>query len=347
MLKKCNIAIIVLLGQLFRLGSISALTSETIEREAKSIIEQIKVLPASKNKKIVYLFDFDNTIHTQDPPWRMEGVIDEKVIMASLFDRVRAIDDIYSQKIIAFLLEQSSNLKDYKVKSFDDIRRLFKNDKKYREDLTMLVSGFFKEKAAPNHRISYLLEFGCSPEQIEANYTNISRQFKYYYTGITPNPVVVEIMCQLIHAKKKVFILTDNTEANVLVGANYMKLEDIMRKRLAELGTKIDKKIPIFAGETDIHGILPVNPKTKPMVRIISIFKHRPEISNNFFEISTKKCTNSRKVVELELEKKYNVKIGKNTALVLFDDSASILDNVEKQGIIPVFVEGANKVKIK
>ncbi|MDR1494531.1 MAG: hypothetical protein LBI29_00655 [Rickettsiales bacterium] len=315
----------------------------SIEQIAKNILEEVeKKRPQGrvKDSGIVYMVDFDNTIHTQEGPIRIEPIIDEDVLMKSLLDRADGSADEYSEKIRDFLVARAVELGNYRIDSFATIQELFRDNKNFRKDLSKSVGVYFEKKATPNQRISYLLEFGCSRDQIESNYTNMSKNYTRYYTGIKQNPAVVEIISQLLHAKKKVVILTDNSEANVLVGFRYMKLEETIEKRLAELGTTLDPKIPIIAGETDINGILPIDLNMRPLIPIISMFKRRPKISEHFFEISTKKCSGYRKIVERELKEKYDIDT-KNKTFVMIDDNPAVLDNLAKQGIVPVLVEGA------
>ncbi|MDR2777310.1 MAG: hypothetical protein LBB24_00885 [Rickettsiales bacterium] len=347
-MREHSIAMIFCVIQIFTFGNLSV-GKETngsesvgsIRRKAKEALDKVK--PLVRNREdVLYLVDFDNTIHTQEGrPIRMEGFIDRDVIMKSLLDRASEVDDENSEKIRDFLVARSVELRNYRVDSFTTVQKLFRNSEEFRRDISKSVGVFFSKMAAPNHRISYLLEFGCSRDQIEANYTNMSRDYIRYYEGMMQNPVVVEIICQLLHANKKVVIFTDNSEANVLVGVKHIKLEETITKRLAELGTKLDPKVPIISGETDINGILPMDLSVKPLIPIISMFKRRPNISEHFFEISTKKCPNSKEILERELSEKYGIDT-KNTKFVIFDDSLEILENLEKQGVVPVHVDKSN-----
>ncbi|MDR3078656.1 MAG: hypothetical protein LBU15_01310 [Rickettsiales bacterium] len=314
----------------------------SVERRARGILEKLekeRQRLAGGGSDYLYVVDFDGTMHARENegPIRLEPFIDERVIMKSLLDRAEGVEDEYSEKIRDFLVARAVELGSYRIDSFSTIRRLFREDENFRKDVSKRVGAYFERKAAPNHRIAYLLEFGCSRDQIEFNYTNMSREYIKYYEGIEQNSIVIEIVCQLLQAKKKVVIFTDNSEANVLVASHHLKLEETMRKRLAELGTTLDPKIPIMAGETNINGILPIDLNVRPLIPIVSMFKRRPKVSEHFFEISTKRCPNSREVLERELAEKYDID-AKDMAFVVFDDNQSILDNLRRQGMVPVLV---------
>jgi hypothetical protein len=162
-----------------------------------------------------------------------------------------------------------------------------------------------------------------------------------YYADLKQNPIVVEIMCQLLAADRNVMIFTDNSETNVLAGLDHVELEKTIEKRLAKLGKSLDPRIPIFAKGNTMRRLQTANPSTRPLIPIVSVFRHKPKIAEHFYEIIAKEHPNSKKFLGIELREKYGINTG-NTMMVMFDDSDGVLDNLERQGIVPVMVKGSD-----
>ncbi|MDR1494522.1 MAG: hypothetical protein LBI29_00610 [Rickettsiales bacterium] len=317
---------------------------ESIESRAKSIIDSLDRLRILKNDNdALYMFDFNNTLYIQNGPKKLGSVIATDVVMKSLLDRASEMRDDHAQNIEDFLVARAVELGSHRITSFAIVRKLYENDENFRTNLAELVYKHFRKKVALNHRISYLLNFGCSREQIEANYNRMTKDYLRYYRTIEQNPIIVEIISQLLVANKKVIIFTDGAEADVLAGSHHMGLEETIVKRLAEFGVKLDSRTLIIAGESRMKEAQRLEPGVGVLVPLVSLFKRRAKISEYFFDITAKDCPNSRRLLEMELKEVYGLDT-KNTMLVMFDDSPSILKSLENQGVVPVRVDGTRVI---
>ncbi|MDR3079147.1 MAG: hypothetical protein LBU15_03850 [Rickettsiales bacterium] len=313
-------------------------SGESLEERAKSVVARLDRLRTARgNADALYMFDFNNTLYIQKGLKKLGSAIATDVVMKSLFDRAEGVEDDYSEKIRDFLVARAVELGNYSIESFTNIKELYRSNENFKTDLTELVYRHFRRKIALNHRISYLLSFGCSEEQIEANYSAMTRD---YCKTVEQNPLVVEIICQLLAAGRKVIIFTDSAEADVLTCSRSMGLEETIARRLGELGSRLDPETLTIAGESRMREARGVKPgAARPLIPIVGLFRRRTRISEYFFSIVAKDCQDSRESLETELREVYGLDIS-NSMLVMFDDSHSILKNLERQGVVPVYVDG-------
>ncbi|MDR2778249.1 MAG: hypothetical protein LBB13_01970 [Rickettsiales bacterium] len=315
-------------------GKLSSVNQTTVEKLVKEVVGY---------KHPVVFVDFDNTIYMKKDLKLLEGEIDKVIIMKSLIEARDSVTGSNVAEASRYLVEQATALEKDRFKNLSDVKKGYIGDSGFRNNLTERIARDFTNRAKPNHRVSYLLNLGFSSNYLEKVYTEMSKNYQEYYEGIRPNLTIVEFICQLVRLKVPVFILTDNSEANVMVGFRHMNLDNYIRNRVSELGRKIDQKIPIVAPETDIHGVIPVNLDEKPIIPIISFLKLRPGASYpNQFETGSKRSPEILVTIKEILERKHGIDLNRGTTYVLFDDSDEIVDIFVSKGCKGYLVDGDN-----
>ena len=262
------------------------------------IHEKLNALGIDYNQDTWFLFDFDNTMYLKLNDGTIEQFIDEHVILGLLLESIEQ----KNQTTIKYLSD---------VHKIDDINIFLENikEKDYRENFTNLLAKDFGEKAAPNHRISYLTNFGFTPEQIYSRYAELAQFAPDFYKNIKSNKFI-EYLFIYSYDNLRVIIYTDNSKENVLAG-------------FPLLGIEIDgSNLPI-----------------------ISMFKEDKD--HNVIKISTKKQETIVSDLTTFLNENMIASTANLTNFIFFDDNRTIIENMAKNGIKSVLVSDNKLVYVK
>ena len=253
------------------------------------IYEKLNIIGINCNQDTWFLFDFDNTMYLKLADSSLEQFIDEHVILGLLLEGIKQKNQIITKYLLNVHGINNINIFLEKI-----------NEKEYRENFTNLLAKDFNQKAAPNHRISYLTNFGFTPEQIYSKYAELRQFAPIFYKNIESNKFMEYIFINSYNSSRAI-IYTDNSRENVLAGFSL-------------LNCKIDEShLPILSmfKEDENHNVTKISTKKQKTV------------VDDFIDF----CNKNNTTAAIDLKN-----------IVFFDDNRGIVENMAKNGIKSVLI---------